>query len=174
MALLQNALVAAELNELDDPAFALHALQNLVEARFKTKSIEEMEPLVLRYREAAKAEREKKGFCLLEFDSVFSSARLHEVLCLCTPRLGTPDYSSVVTSSTAMQRLTVTGCTAPERRHMHLLNLALSAGTREASRGREGGAGVSRPDAREPGKSAEEAPYVCKSAGVSEQATHYP
>ena len=86
VALLRNALVAAELNELDDPQYELIALGDLVEALFTTKSIEEVEPLVLRYREAAKADREKEGFCLAELDSVVCSARLCEVLCLCTPR----------------------------------------------------------------------------------------
>jgi hypothetical protein len=86
VALLRNALVAARLNELDDPQYELHALEDLVDALFTTKSIDEVEPLVLRYREAAKAEREKEGFSLRELDSVVCSARLHEVLCLCTPR----------------------------------------------------------------------------------------
>ena len=84
--LLRNALVAADLNELDDPQYELEALQVLILTLFMTKSIEEVEPLVLRYREAAKAERERGGFCLLEFASVVCSARLHEVLRLCTPR----------------------------------------------------------------------------------------
>ena len=86
VALLRNALVAAELNELDDPEYELSVLEGLVEALFTTKSIDEAEPLVLRYREAAKAQSEKGGFDLRELDSVVYSARLHEVLCLCTPR----------------------------------------------------------------------------------------
>ena len=86
VALLRNALVAAELNELDDPQYELDALAPLIEALFKARAFDEVEVLVLRYREAAKAEREKKGFCFMEFDSVVCSARLHEVLCLCTPR----------------------------------------------------------------------------------------
>ena len=56
---------------------------------------------------------------------------------------------------------------------MHLLNLALAAGTREVSRGREGGARFARPDAREQGKSAEVGRSVCKSAGVSETTPHH-
>ena len=79
--------MAARLNELDDPQYELLVLEHLVDALFTTKYIEEVEPLVLRYREAAKAESEKEGFCPLELDSVVYSARLHEVLCLCTPRL---------------------------------------------------------------------------------------
>jgi len=86
MELLRNALVAAELNELDDLVLELEALDVLIQSLFKARAIDEVEPLVLRYREAAKAEREKEGFCLLEFESVLFSARLHEVLCLCTPR----------------------------------------------------------------------------------------
>jgi hypothetical protein len=82
LALLRNALVAAELNELDDPTYELIALEGLVVALLTTKSFEEVEPLVLCLRVAAKAQSEKEGFCLLEFNS----ARLYEVLCLCTPR----------------------------------------------------------------------------------------
>jgi hypothetical protein len=84
--LLRNALVAAELNELDDPDYEVDALKSLIHALFKTNLIDEVQPLVMRYREAAKAQWEKKGFCFAEFDSLLFSARLHEVLCLCNPR----------------------------------------------------------------------------------------
>jgi len=87
VALLRNALVAAELNELDESRFELDALNSLTYALFATESIQEVEPLVLRYREAAKAKSDKEGgACFLEFNSLLFSARLHEVLCLCTPR----------------------------------------------------------------------------------------
>jgi len=89
VALLRNALVAAELNELDDPAYELDALQPLIVALFKTNSIDEVEPLVLRYREAAKAQSEKEGFYFGEFESLLFSARLHEVLCM-HPAFGDP------------------------------------------------------------------------------------
>jgi len=80
--------VAAELNELDDPAFELDALKALIFALFARNLIDEVQPLVLRYQEAAKAQSEKEGegVCLAEFGSLLFSARLHEVLCLCTPR----------------------------------------------------------------------------------------
>jgi len=90
VALLRNALVAAELNELDDPQYELAPLDALIHALFKTNSIDEVEPLVLRYRETAKAQSEKEGFGVRELDSVVCSARLHEVLCLCTPRWEPP------------------------------------------------------------------------------------
>ena len=83
--LLRNALVAAELNELDDPAYELDPLQSLIQALFHTDAIDEVEPLVLRYREAAKAQSEKgegRFFKLSELRSIVFSARLHEVLCL--------------------------------------------------------------------------------------------
>ena len=54
--LLRNALVAAELNELDDPQYELDALDVLIQALFR------------------------------EFNNLLCSARLHEVLCLCAPR----------------------------------------------------------------------------------------
>ena len=96
LALLRNALVAAELNELDDPNYELDALMSLIYALFRTKSIDEVGPLVLRYREAAKAQSGGGGglfrgveLCS-ELRSIVFSARLHEVLCLCTPHMATP------------------------------------------------------------------------------------
>ena len=176
LALLRNALVAAELNELDDPVFELDALRSLIQALFRTKCIDEAEPLVLRYREAAKAQSIREGgACFAGFNSLLCSARLREVPCLCPPRLGTPFHGSVIYSfprisnfsNAAIWRLTATGSTSPERRHMHLVNRALPAGMRKASRGREGGARSSRPDARERGKRAENGSWLCSSAGGS-------
>ena len=102
VALLRNALVAAELNELDDLKYELDALKSLIFALLATSSFDEVEPLVLRYREAAKAQSEKEGFCFAEFEYLLCSARLHEVLCLCTPRLGTPFHGSALASCTAI------------------------------------------------------------------------
>jgi hypothetical protein len=82
VALMRNALKAAELNELDNPALERDALMSLICALFKTNSIDEVEPLVLRYREAAQANSEKEGFGFAGFDSLLFSARLHEVLCI--------------------------------------------------------------------------------------------
>ena len=105
-ALLRNALVAAELNELDDPQYELDALKMLILALFTKKSFDEVEPLVLRYREAAKAQSEKEGagVCFEEFESLLCSARLHEVLCLClcNPQLGTPFHGSALASCTSI------------------------------------------------------------------------
>ena len=89
VALMRNALVAAELNELDDPEYEREALKALVESLLQTHAIDEVEPLVLRYRKAAKAQSEKEGFCLTECDSLINSARLHEVLCM-HPASGNP------------------------------------------------------------------------------------
>ena len=72
--------MAAELNELDDPGYELDALKSLIFALFMNESIDEVEPLVLRYREVAKALKE--GFCFTECDSLVFSARLHQVLCM--------------------------------------------------------------------------------------------
>ena len=79
--------------------YELHALGASIESLFKINAIgnmenaiDEVEPLVLRYRDAAKAQSEKDGreFIFAEFNAYHLSACLHEVLCLCTPRLGTP------------------------------------------------------------------------------------
>ena len=74
---------------MDDPAFEMDALKALIDALFTTKCIDEVEPLVLRLREAAKAYSEKEGFCFAEFNSVLLSARLHEVICM-HPAFGNP------------------------------------------------------------------------------------
>jgi len=103
LALLRNALVAAELNELDNPDYELDALNSLTHALFKANSIDEVDPLVLRFREAAKAQSERAGvFDCSEFKSLLFSARLHEVLCLCIPRLETPHHGSLIASGTAI------------------------------------------------------------------------
>jgi len=103
--LLRNALVAAELNELDDPAFELAALDVLIQTLLQARAFDEVEPLVLRYREAAKTQSEKEGaearFCFMELKSLLYSARLHEVLCLCNLRVGTPFHGLALASCTA-------------------------------------------------------------------------
>ena len=108
LALLRNALVAAELNELDDPKYELIALEALIKALFSTESIEELEPLVLRHREAAKAYSNKRGgesSVVPEFNSLLFSARLHEVLFLCIPHLRTSSHCCILTRSTAKSQL---------------------------------------------------------------------
>jgi hypothetical protein len=89
VALLRNALVAAELSELDDPSYVLEALDSLIDALFRARAFDEVEPLVLRYREAAKAQSGRRGFCFAELNSPLFCARLHEVLCM-HPALGNP------------------------------------------------------------------------------------
>ena len=117
--LLRNALVAAELNELDDPKLELAALLSLVSALFQTNSIDEVEPLVLRYREAAKAHSERKGFCFEELHSIVYSARLYQVLCLCTPR-----WEPLLTASSLLtarpNRICHRVSRAQEKTHAHV------------------------------------------------------
>ena len=48
--------MAAVLNELEDPAIELDALEPLVEELLRTHAIDEVEPLVLCYRNVAKAQ----------------------------------------------------------------------------------------------------------------------
>ncbi|KAJ1469227.1 hypothetical protein T484DRAFT_1852456 [Baffinella frigidus] len=56
--LLRNELVAARLNEMDDPKFELDSLDALIDALFATDAVDEAEPLVQRFREAAKEQSE--------------------------------------------------------------------------------------------------------------------
>jgi hypothetical protein len=87
--LLRNALAASSLRENENDTFMeLKALSNLVDALFLTHGIDEVAPLVLRYREAANAESQKIGrVCFQELSSLCASARLHEVGNPFAPRL---------------------------------------------------------------------------------------
>jgi len=84
--LLRNALVCVPLCEEENPNMELNVLHFFTDALFRTHAIDEVEPLVARFLEAAKAESDKRGrLCYWEFYSLYTSARLHEVLCTCTP-----------------------------------------------------------------------------------------
>ena len=87
--LLQNALVASSLREdEDDTGMELTVLAQLTKALFQTHAIDEVEPLVLRFREAAEAESQKVGrVCYWELESLYVSARLLEVGNPSTPLL---------------------------------------------------------------------------------------
>ncbi|KAJ1478795.1 hypothetical protein T484DRAFT_1960341 [Baffinella frigidus] len=81
--LYRNALAAAPLNESNDSAYELSALEALIEALFHSGvseiTMEEVAPLVPRYREAAAAESVRQGHLSVEeLRSLLSSARLHE------------------------------------------------------------------------------------------------
>jgi len=86
--LLQNALAAASLSEHDESSpdwgiLELDVLRALTQKLFEAKAIDEVEPLVLRYRELAKVRaREGKGRFMANLASLFASARLHKVLCV--------------------------------------------------------------------------------------------
>jgi len=79
--LLRNALAASSLRENeDDTAMELTVLAEFTAALFQTHGIDEAEPLVLRYREAAMAESQKMGrVCYWDLQSLHASARLLEV-----------------------------------------------------------------------------------------------
>ena len=84
--LLRNALVCVPLCEEEDTIMELNVLLDFTNALFHTHAIDEVEPLVARYLEAAKAQSEKQGHMdISEFQSLYASAQLHEVLCTCTP-----------------------------------------------------------------------------------------
>jgi hypothetical protein len=86
--LLRNALICVPLCE-GEVTILLEVLYAFTTALFHTHAIDEVEPLVARFLEAAKAESEKQGcLTLSELYSLYTSARLHEVLCPCTSRVG--------------------------------------------------------------------------------------
>jgi tetratricopeptide (TPR) repeat protein len=87
--LLRNALAASSLREDEDDTYMeLEVLAELTHALFRTHEIDEVEPLVLRYREAAEAQSQKDGrVCFCELQSLYTSARLLEVGNPSTPRL---------------------------------------------------------------------------------------
>jgi hypothetical protein len=79
--LLRNALVCLPLCEGEVSIMELNVLRFFTDQLFDTHAIDEAEPLVARYREAAKAESEMKGHLpFSELHSLYTSARLHEVL----------------------------------------------------------------------------------------------
>jgi len=82
MMLLRNALAAVPLSEDEDRIFLWEPiiLESLIEALFTTHAVDEVEPLVMRHREAAKTESAREGrLCVGELNSLLFSARLHEV-----------------------------------------------------------------------------------------------
>jgi hypothetical protein len=94
--LLRNALVAANLSEHEGEEYGIQeelgVLDVLIEALFEVAAIDEVEPLVVRFRELAKAEtaeaEETKrigGLSYRELCSFYFNARLYEVPCICPP-----------------------------------------------------------------------------------------
>jgi tetratricopeptide (TPR) repeat protein len=87
--LLRNALAASSLREDEDDTYMeVEVLDQLTEALFRTRAIDEVEPLVLRFRETAEALSRKVGcLCFWELESLYASARLLEVGNPSTPPL---------------------------------------------------------------------------------------
>ena len=88
--LLRNALVAANLSEHEGEEESnqeeICVLYSLIEALFTIAAIDEVEPLVLRYRELVKAGTVTSGsLSYRELWSFYFNARLHEVPCICCP-----------------------------------------------------------------------------------------
>ena len=84
--LLRNALVCVPLREEKDTAMELNVLHAFTNTLLRMHAIDEVEPLVARFREEATAFSDKKGRVTpAGLYSLFASAQLHEVLCTCTP-----------------------------------------------------------------------------------------
>ena len=96
--LLRNALLCAPLSEEGGTIIELNVLHSFIDALFHTLGFDEVEPLIARYREAAKAESDKQGrLTLVDFHCLYTSARLHEVLCSCPPTgVGPPSHCSAL------------------------------------------------------------------------------
>jgi len=100
LALLRNAVAAAPLIECPASEAEVTALLFLIKALFARGIIDdELDRLVPRFREAAKElSRKEEGFTaareegslIFNLWSILASARLHEVLCTCTLRVGNP------------------------------------------------------------------------------------
>jgi len=83
--LMRNALVCVPLCEGDASNLELEVLHYFTHALFQTHAIDEVEPLVARFLEAANAESSNLGhLSFSKLQSLYTSARLHEVLCTCT------------------------------------------------------------------------------------------
>jgi len=88
--LLRNALAALPLSEDEGlNTWELHVLSSLIDALFKTHAVAEVEPLVLRYREAIKAKSARGGNLCNELRGILFRAKLHEVLSI-QPCAGKP------------------------------------------------------------------------------------
>jgi len=85
--LLRHALKAAPLSEGGkDGNSELVVFYTLLKLLVKTTPIDQLDELILRYREVAKEESQIKGsFGYSELDSLYYTARLHEVQRTCTP-----------------------------------------------------------------------------------------
>ena len=87
--LLRNAMAAANLVEDKENHAQLNTLQVFIPALFETNAIDELEPLVPRYREAALAHKSHPTnngrLGSEELRSLYFSARLHEVSCPLVP-----------------------------------------------------------------------------------------
>ena len=92
--LLRNALACVPLFEEEDTILELSVIFHFTNALFDTRAIDEVEPLLARFHEAAKAESQKRGYLgIPELHSLCTSARLHEVfLCTYPPRVGSPSH----------------------------------------------------------------------------------
>ena len=80
--LLRNALAASSLSEDEEQQWEFPVMQSLIGGLFKMDALEEVEPLIQRYREAAKA----KSSLPHELSCLYFKARLHEVPCIWHPR----------------------------------------------------------------------------------------
>ncbi|KAJ1486886.1 hypothetical protein T484DRAFT_1788307 [Baffinella frigidus] len=79
VALIRNALHSAELNEEDDNNYEINVLCCLCNVLLNSHAIDEVEPLLPRYLEAANAESTRRGrLCIEELRSLYASARFHE------------------------------------------------------------------------------------------------
>jgi hypothetical protein len=70
--------------EEDEQTLEIDVLRSLIHALFETDGLDELDPLVLRYREAAKAVSGRTGrpdLFSTQLRSLYYIARLHEVLC---------------------------------------------------------------------------------------------
>ena len=85
-----NQAAAPLIEDADTNAAEVKVLRSLLDALFATDAslVDEIEPLVLRFRAAAKAHAQAGNLINFEFDGFYFSARLHEVFCTCTPGVG--------------------------------------------------------------------------------------
>ena len=86
--LMRNSVVAARLGEGDADSNELYALTTLIPALFEASAIDEVEPLLPRFQELSNSD--DRGSLLGTLRSLLFNARLHEVLCIYSPVLGTP------------------------------------------------------------------------------------
>ena len=147
--LLRNAVAAGLLNENDENSDALGPMAELINALFLTNGIDEVEPLVLRFREGAKEKSRQAGRVrYAELLSLKHLAKLHKVPCILIP-CGEFLHNALPFHSTKANTAFLTGSTPRiEPVHLPMVNRVTTHTILEACALSRHAGGLARPRGR--------------------------